>query len=82
MVINGAVDFHKGTINVLAKPRPLGRPLARAAFPFTITGALSKPVVGITSDKTQKPKTPLKMPATRKPCRPDASQLIEIAPSE
>ena len=82
IVINGAVDFHKDTINLLAKPRPLGRPLARGAWPFSITGPLSKPVVGIVSNDTRKPKSPLKMPANRKPCRPDASQLIEAAPSK
>ena len=59
VVINGFVDFHKDAINLLAKPRPLGQPLARAAWPFSISGPLSKPVVKITSDKTGKPKAPL-----------------------
>lgn len=82
IVVNGAVDFHQDTINLLAKPRPLGRPLTRGAWPFSITGPLSKPVVGIASDDARKPKAPLRMPANRKPCRPDASQLIEVTPPE
>lgn len=77
VVAAGNVDFRKRTIGLLAEPRPVGKPWARTAWPFAISGSLSKPEFKIRPDvKIQQPNDRAgKMKPDRVPCRPDARQL-------
>jgi uncharacterized protein involved in outer membrane biogenesis len=77
VVSAGNVDFRKRTIGLIAEPRPVGRPWARTAWPFSISGSLSKPEFKIRPDvKIQQTNDMAgKMKPDREPCRPDARQL-------
>jgi len=77
MVIAGAVDWRNDTISMRAEPRPVGRPLARSAWPISISGRLSKPdfklhVGGVRAERADGAD---EMPGDRKPCTPDLNQL-------
>ena len=77
MIIAGVLDWRNDTISMRAEPRPVGRPLARSAWPINISGRLSKPdfklQVGGTRAKRSDGAT--QSPAKRKPCTPDIQQL-------
>ena len=77
VVAAGNVDLRKRTIGLIAEPRPVGRPWARTAWPFGVSGSLSKPEFKIRPDvKIQQTNDMVgKMKPDREPCRPDARQL-------
>jgi len=77
VVAAGNVDFRKRTIGLIAEPRPVGRPWARTAWPFGVSGSLSKPEFKIRPNvKIQQTDDMAgKMKPDREPCRPDARQL-------
>lgn len=64
-------------IDLRAEPRPIGRPLARSAWPFTVTGALSDPQITKSRGRVRRPDTPLAIPERRVPCIPDYRQLVD-----
>ena len=43
LVARGKLDLPRETIALRAEPRPVGRPLARSAWPFEVTGTLKAP---------------------------------------
>ncbi len=77
MVISGSLDWKKDSISMRAEPRPVGRPLARSAWPFSVTGALSKPnfKVHAGGSRSKRADGASKSPTERKPCVPDIHQL-------
>jgi len=77
MVIAGALDWKNDTISMRAEPRPVGRPLARSAWPFSITGALSNPdfKVHAGGSRATRADRATQSPTERKPCTPDIRQL-------
>jgi AsmA family protein len=77
VVAAGNLDWRKGTIALIAEPRPVSRPWARTAWPFGISGSLSKPEFKIHPNVKlrQTAKMTGRMPVNRRPCIPDARQL-------
>ncbi len=73
----GSADWVRNQIDLRAEPRPIGRPLARSAWPFTVTGALSDPQITKSRGRVRRPDTPLAMPERRVPCIPDYRQLVD-----
>lgn len=78
IVLDGYVDFVSETMKLRGVPRPIGKPLARSPFPFAISGNLTKPDVQKTKVGRRTTKEPVKMPAKRKPCVADVSQLVRV----
>ncbi len=78
LVAAGSVDWRKDQIAIRAEPRPVGRPLARTAWPFEVKGRLSNPDFKIGGRSRQKSEStapkPAQTPGTRKPCKPDILQ--------
>jgi hypothetical protein len=77
MVAWGSLDWARNRIDLRAEPRPIGKPLARSPWPFTVNGALSDPtfkllVGGRRMKRTDGADT---MPAKRVKCKPDILQL-------
>jgi len=77
MVIAGAVDWRNDSIAMRAEPRPVGRPLARSAWPISISGKLSEPDFKLHVGGTRAKRTDGadEMPTDRQPCTPDMRQL-------
>lgn len=77
LVARGAVDIKDETIVLRAEPRPVGRPLARSAWPFDVSGSLSKPKfkLDVGGTRSRRADGPDQMPENREPCRPDILQL-------
>lgn len=75
LVANGTIDIPGDRLDVRADPRPVGRPLARSAWPIAITGSLSNPSAGIAERRNWRMLQPLAIPENRRPCVPDAAQL-------
>jgi hypothetical protein len=73
----GSVDVKNDRIALRAEPRPVGRPLARSAWPFEVTGPLSNPQfkLDIGGSRSRRADGATQMPADRQPCRPDIFQL-------
>jgi AsmA family protein len=75
LVAAGGVDWKNGTIALRAEPRPVGRPLARSAWPFSVSGTLSEPkfklhVGGVRSQEDGN----RQVQTERTPCKPDRLQ--------
>jgi AsmA family protein len=77
MVVAGNVDWINDTIALRAEPRPVGRPLARSAWPIDITGALSEPnfKLNIGGSRSKRADGATDMQSKRRPCKPDIRQL-------
>lgn len=77
MVISGALDWKRNTISMRAEPRPVGRPLARSAWPFSVTGALSNPEfkLHVGGSRSKRSDGASQSPTNRKSCVPDIHQL-------
>lgn len=77
LVARGAVNWRQDTIALRAEPRRVGRPLARSAWPFDVTGKLSAPnfKLDVGGSRTKRTDGADEMPANRKPCVPDLQQL-------
>nr|WP_254694270.1 AsmA family protein [Sulfitobacter sp. SK012] len=77
LVARGTVDWKNDAIKIRAEPRPVGRPLARAAWPFDVTGKLSAPKfkLQVGGSRSKRVDGADKMPANRKSCKPDILQL-------
>jgi len=78
LVAKGTIDIPGDQINVRADPRPVGRPLARSAWPIEISGSISEPNIGIADRRSWRMLQPLAMPENRAPCVPDAAQLQPV----
>lgn len=78
----GVIDLSKETIALTAEPRPIGRPLARSAWPIEVTGNLRSPDIKVAERKTRRARVPLSMPETRTPCVPDVAQLQQTSESD
>jgi hypothetical protein len=79
LVIEGNANWRNDTIAVRAEPRPVGRPLARSAFPFEVHGQLSKPdfklnIGGTTGVATGFTLVAPETKTRRVPCVPDDKQ--------
>ena len=78
LVAGGTIDWGKDRIAVRAEPRPVGRPLARSAWPFEVTGRLSNPDFRIRRIRGQKRETAetgtAQRSGARTPCKPDIRQ--------
>ena len=78
LVAAGSVDWRNDRIAIRAEPRPVGRPLARSAWPFQVTGRLSNPDFKIGGKSGQKPEKSVpkanQTSGTRTPCKPDFQQ--------
>ncbi|SLN42840.1 AsmA family protein [Falsiruegeria litorea R37] len=75
LVAAGGVDWRNDAIALRAEPRPVGRPLARSAWPFSVSGKLSKPdfklhVGGVRSQEQGN----RQVQTERTPCKPDRLQ--------
>lgn len=75
LVATGQVDYKRDTISIRVEPRPVGRPLARSAWPFEVSGAISEPKVSLAKRKIRRATQPLAMPGQRVPCVADVTQL-------
>lgn len=77
LVAKGTVDLKSETLAIRAEPRPLGRPLARSAFPFDVRGDLSNPQfeLDLSGSRVRRADGADQMPANRIPCQPDIFQL-------
>ncbi|MDW4551444.1 AsmA-like C-terminal region-containing protein [Defluviimonas sp. D31] len=74
----GSVDFKRDRIFLRADPRPVGRPLARSAWPFEVSGPLGAPKVKLAKRRSWSAAEPLAMTANRVPCVPDVKQLKAV----
>lgn len=77
LVARGFVDVFADRVSVRAEPRPVGRPLARSAVPFEVTGTLSNPQVSAQPGgaRSRRADGAASMPVQRVPCTPDIYQL-------
>ncbi|WIY24265.1 AsmA family protein [Parasedimentitalea psychrophila] len=77
LVARGTVNWRKDTIALRAEPRRVGKPLARSAWPFEVTGKLSEPnfKMDIGGSRSKRTDGADEMPTDRKPCVPDLEQL-------
>jgi uncharacterized protein involved in outer membrane biogenesis len=76
-VLTGSVNLGNKQINVHGRPRPVGKPLSRSAWPFNVTGSLDDPKFDLLIGGTRQRRTDGAdvMPQNRVPCRPDVLQL-------
>jgi len=77
LVAYGTINIPGGTLNVAGQPRRIGKPLTRSPWPFTLSGALTKPKVKVKDgpSKVRRADGANTMPAARVPCVPDILQL-------
>lgn len=77
VVAKGEIDARKESISVRAEPRPLGRPLARSAWPVDITGSLNSPDVKVQvgGSRQRRADGADATPQSRQPCVADVYQL-------
>jgi uncharacterized protein involved in outer membrane biogenesis len=75
LVAKGEIDYLRDSISLRAEPRPVGKPLARSAWPFEISGTLSEPKVKIGKRTVRRATQPLAMPDQREPCVADVMQI-------
>jgi uncharacterized protein involved in outer membrane biogenesis len=77
LVAYGTINIPGGTLNVAGQPRRIGKPLTRSPWPFTLSGALTKPKVKVKDgpSKLRRVDGANTMPASRVPCVPDILQL-------
>jgi uncharacterized protein involved in outer membrane biogenesis len=77
LVAYGTVNIPRRTLDVAGQPRPVGKPLSRSPWPFTLSGALTAPKVKVKTGpaRLRRADGANKMPAKRVPCVPDILQL-------
>ena len=77
LVAYGSINIPRRTLNIAGQPRPIGKPLTRSPWPFTLSGALSDPKVKVKDGpkRMRRVDGADKMPAKRKLCIPDILQL-------
>ncbi|MDK3075872.1 AsmA-like C-terminal region-containing protein [Sedimentitalea sp. JM2-8] len=76
IVAAGQVDWRNDRISVRAEPRPVGRPLARTAWPFEVTGRLTAPQFELVKGASRRRVDGGSgVPTNRIPCKPDVEQL-------
>lgn len=78
LVAAGGIDWRNDAIALRAEPRPVGRPLARSAWPFSVSGKLSEPqfklhVGGVRSQE----RGTRQVQTNRTPCKPDRLQATD-----
>jgi len=78
VVTKGAVDVARNRIDITAEPRPVGKPLARSAWPISVTGPLDAPTIAVADRQRRRAVVPLAMPGTRELCVPDLDQLKPV----
>jgi uncharacterized protein involved in outer membrane biogenesis len=76
-VLYGNVNLRSRQINIHGRPRPVGKPLSRSAWPFNVTGSLNEPKFDLIIGGNRQRRTDGAdvMPENRVPCRPDILQL-------
>lgn len=77
LVAFGSINIPQRTINVAGQPRPVGKPLTRSPWPFTLSGSLTKPKLKVKDgpSRLRRVDGANKMPAKRVACVPDILQL-------
>ena len=77
LVIYGTVNIPQRRLDISGQPRPIGKPLVRSPWPFTLSGALAHPKVKLKDGpaRLRRADGAKTMPAKRKPCVPDILQL-------
>ncbi|MEM9393306.1 MAG: AsmA-like C-terminal region-containing protein [Pseudomonadota bacterium] len=77
VVTRGTVNWREDSINLRAEARPVGRPLARSAWPFDVSGKLSSPDFQLQAggSRVRRADGANVMPEPRQPCVPDIAQL-------
>ncbi|MDJ0858595.1 MAG: AsmA-like C-terminal region-containing protein [Dinoroseobacter sp.] len=77
LVTSGSVSWRNDTIALRAEARPIGRPLARSAWPFEVSGKLSSPDFNLQAggSRVRREDGANVMPQNRIPCVPDIAQL-------
>lgn len=75
LVAAGQANLNKKTLSLRAEPRPVGRPLARSAWPFTVTGTFDEPQFKLQVGGTRRKPGNAQVAADRTPCKPDIRQL-------
>ncbi len=77
LVARGTVDLKNEVLAIRAEPRPIGRPLARSAFPFDVSGSFADPRFELdwNGKRRRRSDGADQMPTNREPCRPDIVQL-------
>lgn len=77
LVTRGSLDWGRDRIDLRGEARPIGRPLARSAWPFDVSGALSSPDFSVLSGgvRVRREDGASTMPEARIPCVPDIAQL-------
>ncbi|MDU8944264.1 AsmA family protein [Ovoidimarina sediminis] len=76
-VLHGDIDVAGNSLNIHGRPRPVGEPLSRSAWPFNVTGPLNDPKFDllIGGNRQRRADGADVMPLNRVPCRPDILQL-------
>ncbi len=79
LVAYGQIDLPRKRLNIAGQPRPVGKPLTRSPWPFTLSGALSNPKVKVKDGpaRLRRKDGASRMPARRVPCVPDILQLVK-----
>ncbi|MEM6889266.1 MAG: AsmA-like C-terminal region-containing protein [Pseudomonadota bacterium] len=77
MVSRGHLDWNADEVAIRSEPRPVGKPLARAAWPFDVNGKLSKPKfkLDVGGSRQKRADGAHQMPENRVPCQRDILQL-------
>lgn len=77
LVVSGTVNIPLQTLDITGQPRPIGKPLTRSPWPFTLSGALAHPKVTVKDgpSRMRRADGAKKMPIKRVPCVPDILQL-------
>lgn len=75
LVAAGQANLNNRTLSLRAEPRPVGRPLARSAWPFTVTGTFDDPQFKLQVGGTARKPGKGEVSADRTPCKPDIRQL-------
>lgn len=74
LVAAGVVDWRNDALSLRAEPRPVGRPLARSAWPFSVTGKLSDPQFKLHAGGVRSQERERQVQTARTPCKPDHLQ--------
>lgn len=77
LVASGSVNIPQRRLSISGQPRPIGKPLARSPWPFTLSGPLSHPEVKLKDgpSRLRRADGAKTMPSKRVACIPDILQL-------
>ncbi|WP_343211589.1 AsmA family protein (plasmid) [Aliisedimentitalea scapharcae] len=77
VVVYGSANLSNKSLDIHGQPRKIGKPLSRSPWPFSLSGAMSKPKVKVKDGprKLRRKDGASTMPKNRKRCVPDILQL-------